>query len=174
MAREKYSVPNVVFQEGRAEDIPGGDYDVVFSNSVLHWCKDKDTLFEEVAKSLKKGGMFGFVTPADFDAEEQFYTPANMVSRECRKVMVNDVHIVSSEKIRQLCSTNNFTVTYFHKHLREWVFKDVYKLIEFHMTHYKGQFDISHFNVEAMKKHYGEGEIIITIPYITVVATLRT
>ena len=61
LAKEKYSAPNLTYQEGKAEDISGGNYDVVFSNFVLHWCEDKDIVFKQVMRSLKEGGKFGFV-----------------------------------------------------------------------------------------------------------------
>jgi ubiquinone/menaquinone biosynthesis C-methylase UbiE len=80
IAKEKYSANNIEFLEGAAEEPPLQNFDVVFSNSVLHWCEDKDKVFKQVAKRLQDGGKFGFVIPVDFDATEQFFTPANMLT----------------------------------------------------------------------------------------------
>ena len=172
VASEKYSADNVCYFEGSGENsnVFGGDYDIVFCNSVLHWCKDKNLVFKNVAKSLKPGGTFGFVTPADFNVEKHFFTPAKMFSHECHKALLNHVHHASSETFLSIAAANNLKVTHFSKHLREWKFENVSKLIEFHMTHYKGQLGPEHFNVEAMENHYGNGSISFTIPYITVVA----
>ena len=170
MAKEKYPASNLQYLERSGEDIPGSNYDIIFSNSVLHWCKDKDLVFKQVKQSLKNGGTF--VTPADFDVEEQFLTPPNMVSSKCRKAMISGVHHVSSQEFLRLSTANNLSLIYFKKHLRKWQFEDVNRLIEFHMTHYKGRLDFSDFNVEVMKEHYGDGEIEITVPYITVVLNL--
>jgi hypothetical protein len=78
-----------------------------------------------------------------------------------------------SEQLKQLLLENNFTIEVYRRHIREWIFKDVYELIEFHMTHYMGQFSHEHFNADVMKNHYGDGEIVITMPYMTVVAIKR-
>ena len=45
LAKEKYSASNIEYLEGSAENIPGGDYGLVFSNHVLHWCNDKNLVF---------------------------------------------------------------------------------------------------------------------------------
>jgi hypothetical protein len=84
--------------------------------------------------------------------------------------MTNGVHFVPSEQVKQLLLENGFTIEVYRKHIREWIFKDVNELIEVHMTHYKGQFDREHFNADVMKNHYGDGEIVIAMPYMTVVA----
>ena len=60
VAREKHIASNLKYLSGIAENIPGTDYDLVFSNHVIHWCKDKDLVFKQVHKSLKKGGKFAF------------------------------------------------------------------------------------------------------------------
>ena len=169
VAKENYPASNLQYLEKSGEDIPGGGYNIVFCNSVLHWCKDKDFVFKQVEKSLTVGGTFGFVTPTDFDVINEFFTPATMFSSECRQAMIDGVHHVSSNEILRLASVNDFSLTYFKKHFRKWRFEDVNKLIEFHLTHYKGQFDSSDFNTEAMKEHYGKGKIVFTIPYITVI-----
>ena len=167
---DKYPSSNLQYLARSGEDIPGEGYDVVFSNSVLHWCKDKDLVFKQVKKCLKEGGTYGFVTPADFDAVEQFFTPTNMFSSECRQFMIDDCHHISSNEYLQLAMANDFSLVYFKKHITDWRFQSVNELIEAHMTHYHSeQFDSSHFNAEAMKEHYGDGEIVISMPYITVI-----
>ena len=46
MAREKNHDTNLIYLDGKAEDIPGDDseFDVVFSTYILHWCKDIDAV----------------------------------------------------------------------------------------------------------------------------------
>ena len=60
VAREQYSSSNVVSLEGSSEDFPKDQYDIVFSNYVLHWIKDKKSVFENVHQNLKPGGCFAF------------------------------------------------------------------------------------------------------------------
>ena len=85
---------------------------------------------------------------------------------------MNNIFHATSETYLSIAAANSFKVTHFSKHLREWKFEDVSKLVEFYMTHYKlkGQFGPEHFNVEAMEDHYGRDYVGFTIPYITVVA----
>jgi len=46
--------------EGSAELLPFADrsFDAVFSNAVLHWVRDQDTMMAEVRRVLKPGGRF--------------------------------------------------------------------------------------------------------------------
>jgi ubiquinone/menaquinone biosynthesis C-methylase UbiE len=170
IAREKYSADNIEFLEKSAEELPLQQFDAIFSNFVLHWCKEKAKIFKEVAKRLQEGGKFGFVIPADFDNIETFFTPASMFNSECREVMINTMHIPCSERVKELLLESNFAIAKLEKHEVDWVFNDVNELIEFYMTHLKDQTQKA-FNFEAMKHHYGDGKIVITTSYITVVAT---
>jgi trans-aconitate 2-methyltransferase len=42
-----------------------GEFDVVFSNSALHWIKDQENLLRRVAKALKPGAVLRFNFPAE-------------------------------------------------------------------------------------------------------------
>lgn len=141
---------------------------------MLHWCTDKDLVFKQVAKSLKSGGKFGFVVTVDFDIASTMYSPAELFSPECRQYLINQVHLPSANELLNLTIRNNFNLKFFKEHLREWRFADVYKLVEFHMTHLRGAFDETHFNIEAMKQYYGEEEIVVKMPYITIIAERST
>jgi SAM-dependent methyltransferase len=167
IAREKYLADNIEFLEGTAEEPPLQQFDAVFSNFALHWCEDKERIFKQVAKRLQRGGKFAF-TSEDHDPAEIFFTPANMFNPECREAMINDMHILSLKKVGRLLLENNFVIVKLEKHKVEWAFDNVEKLIEFYMIHHKQKWE--NFNYEAMKHHYGDGGIIITIPYISAVA----
>ena len=47
-------------EQGNAESLPFADrsFDAVFSNAVLHWVRDHDTMMSEVRRVLKPGGRF--------------------------------------------------------------------------------------------------------------------
>ena len=158
----------MLFQEGRAEEIPGTDYDVVFSNNVLHWCQDKDHVFQQIAKSLKEGGKFGYVIVKDFSIEEEFCTPAEMFAPEGRNHMIQMMPVPTSGELHNLASDNGFVTLHFKEHIHKWKFENFHKLIEFYMTHFT-KVKREHFNTEAMKRHFGEGEIVLKIPYTTII-----
>ena len=175
IAKKKYSATNLTYLEGSGESIPGDNYDIVFSNSVLHWCKDKNLVFSNIAKSLKKGGKLGFVALADYDVVGDLYSPAEMFSPEFHKYMLEHTYPASSEVYKDAATANGFEVVYYRKHLHEWKFDSVFKLVEFYMTHFgQENFGIESFNIAAMKEHYGEGSITFNMPYITVLAVKKT
>ena len=62
VAQEQYSSSNLIFLEGSSEDIPTNQYDIVLCNYVLHWIKDKNSVFNNVYQNLKSGGKFAFTT----------------------------------------------------------------------------------------------------------------
>ena len=60
IAKETYgAVSNILFQEGSTDEFPVDQYDIVFSNHVMAWVKDKETAFKNIYKNLKLGGSFG-------------------------------------------------------------------------------------------------------------------
>ena len=54
----------------------------------------------------------------------------------------------------------------------KFAFKGVADLVDWHMTHVRGEYDESDFNVEAMKSHYGEGAFSFNCDYILIISTL--
>ncbi len=56
VARNKYTASNLKYIEGGIEKMSKAerDYDIVFSNYVLHWIKDIDLITKQVAHCLKK------------------------------------------------------------------------------------------------------------------------
>ena len=60
VARESHrEVKNLTFQEGSSASFPGmgsETYDIVFSNFVFHWIKDKEEAFKNMFRSLKPAG----------------------------------------------------------------------------------------------------------------------
>ena len=64
VAKETYGdIPNLKFVEGSTDDFPSEEqqFDIVFSNYVLHWVSDKEGALERIYKCLKPGGKFGFL-----------------------------------------------------------------------------------------------------------------
>ena len=169
VARKKYQCSNIEYLEGRGENIPGGNYDVVFSNYVLHWCKDQDQVIKQVYRSLKRGGKFGFVADIYFDIVPTAFT-SDMVSSEFEMAAKDNMHPISMSKYKQLLSSNDFDILHIEECKREWKFKDVHSYVQMLRMHTKGDFDMTHFNVDVMKEHYGEGEINIAVPFCIVVA----
>jgi ubiquinone/menaquinone biosynthesis C-methylase UbiE len=168
LARKKYPAQNLEYLQGRAESIPGDGYDMVYSNYVLHWCEDKELVFKQVYKCLKPGGKFGFVAVTHYDFIPKLFTP-DMVSPEFEKVARNMMQPPTMDEFKRLISMNDFKLLFLEEKEEACHYGDVHKLIEALMAHTFGEYDKTHFNVDAMKQRYGDGEIAIGEPFCVVV-----
>ena len=168
VAREKYSADNLEYLEGTAECIPvdDSDFDIVFSNYVFHWCKDKDRVFKQVMEKLKSGGKFGFVVVDWEDMFETEVTP-ELVSQEYREAMMKIFHSANQDQYEKIASNHRFTVLTSETHVENTKYNNVSEVIEFYMTHLHGKFDKTHFNAEAMRQKYGEGKFTHTKKIVT-------
>ena len=62
IAREKYSADNIKFIQADNKTFPSGEYDIIFSNYVLHWIHNKEAFLNRVHSNLRPGGLFSFTT----------------------------------------------------------------------------------------------------------------
>jgi arsenite methyltransferase len=77
--------PNLVFHEGKAEDLslfPAASFDVVFVNSTLHWVQDQPAALKEFARVLKLGGRLGISGGSGDYITAQEKIKAEVLSRE--------------------------------------------------------------------------------------------
>ena len=67
LAQEQYgTISNLQFLVGSDEEFPLGPYDFVYANYVVHWIKDKESVFLKVFENTIVGGKFA-IRCADFD-----------------------------------------------------------------------------------------------------------
>ncbi|HYG68907.1 MAG TPA: methyltransferase domain-containing protein [Anaeromyxobacteraceae bacterium] len=59
------SEPGVRFEQGSAERLPAGPWDVVLSNAALHWVPEHEALLVRLAAALAPGGQLAFQVPAN-------------------------------------------------------------------------------------------------------------
>ena len=62
IAREKYSASNIEYIQADDKTFPPGEYDLIFSNIVIHWMSDKESLLKRVHETLHPQGCFAFTT----------------------------------------------------------------------------------------------------------------
>ena len=59
VARQNYSsMKNLQLLNKSSENFPNSPYDAVFSNHVMHWIEDKESVFRKVFDNLKVNGKF--------------------------------------------------------------------------------------------------------------------
>ena len=64
IAREKCSASNIEYIQADDKTFLATEhYNVVFCNTVIHWIKDKKSLYKRIYDSLHPGGLFAFTTP---------------------------------------------------------------------------------------------------------------
>ena len=158
-AKENYSSSNLLYMEGSADDIPGFEYDLVYSSSVLHWVKDKDSVFKEVSKRLKQGGQFGFLCSTF--SEMMDIVTEDTHSREFVQAARDSIHYASAESLARTATRAGFDVIRWGERSRT-LFFDIHSLVRTYMMHFH-QFDVSHFNYEALRRKLGTKEIKLAI-----------
>lgn len=166
VAREKYSANNIEYLEGNAEDIPrvsGIDsYDYIFSNFVLPWCRDKEKVFKEVHRVLKKGGKFAFSAGTCADPED----PVSLfASPEYLAAMKETYLEVPLDEYIKYAAALDLETVYTKAGSHEWKFPGSQEYIDYLRMHMHGDFGMSHFNIDAVKQHFGEGEVTISMPF---------
>ena len=166
LARVKYPATNLVYIKGSAENLPGESYDVVFSNIVFQWVKDLDLVFQQAYRVLIEGGKFAFtfVTGAP-----QRFLDTEIYSMEIKKKFCEIFFWRNEADIHQLSSKYNFEMVYMEKRTTNFVHQNVSDMIENFMGILHGSFDTSHFNVEAMRNRYGDGQVVIQDPVLSVI-----
>ena len=173
LARAKYSADNLEYIEGTAECIPAddGSFDIIFSDQVFHWCKDKDAIFKQAVRKLKPGGKLGFVTINNANVFGSSLT-LDLVSKEVRDAYINSFHGIDLSQYLVIAAKNSFEVLFSEECAKRSKITNVSELVSFYMTHLHGKYDQTHFNIEAMKQKYGEGEFTIGKDSITCVMKL--
>ena len=62
IARESYFASNIEYIQADDKTFPPGQYDIIFSNIVIHWISDKEAALQQVYRNLCPGGCFAFTT----------------------------------------------------------------------------------------------------------------
>lgn len=151
----------------RAGDIPsldGTGYDIIFSNYVLHCCKDKDMVFKQVHDSLKRGGMFAFVTWLTHDycevAPNMF--SSDTTSLQFKKAVRKLYHPPPMEEYRRIIASNRFKIMHLEEKERGWNFGDVNDYVD------RLKVNFGEFDEAALKCRY-VGNVVVKVPYCTMV-----
>ena len=66
VAREQYPASNIEYIQADDQTFLAGQYDLIFSNIVIHWIHDKRALYKRVYENLRPGGCFVFTTANGF------------------------------------------------------------------------------------------------------------
>ena len=111
LAKKEYKpIDNLRFQEGSGETITGQDYDLVFSNYVFHWIKDKKMVLQNIYRSLKPSGKFAVCFETNLSPFVLNYM--DLMGPNKANEVKNKLHFSSTNEIEDIASQCGFTVEY--------------------------------------------------------------
>jgi ubiquinone/menaquinone biosynthesis C-methylase UbiE len=179
IAIAKYPSSNIEYIQVDDKTFPPGEYDVIFSNLVIHWIDDKEALFNRVYANLRPGGCFVFCTPNDCYpipeiGKNLFSTMINpnflheMLNRKMK--FLNEMEYEAMGDAIGFSPISVKTIDHFPK----W--KNLDEYIDSMHGWFHGGFDPTRFDqdtLQAIKKEYGEGPIAQPKP-ITLVHAILT
>ncbi len=125
-----HAASNLEYIERGIEKISESDYDIVFSNYVLHWIKDKDLTLKQVAHCLKKGGRLGFLVVPSFPMIE--YLSANSQNKELIQRVNERLFLPPEEKFKQKLISNGFDINHWEIGSRSWILDGLDGFINFY------------------------------------------
>ena len=172
IAREKYSASNIEYIQADDQTFPSGQYDLVFSNIVIHWISDKEALFKRVYDNLRPGGRFAFTTPNGAGAQVPPEIGKKLFDELLGPSFLHDVRhnatkCLCEDEYKILVESTGFThyTTAVWDYYPEW--KNLDKYISSMHGWFQGRFDPTQFNSEVLqriKKEYGSGKVTQTDP----------
>ena len=178
IAREEYSAQNIEYIQADDKTFPQGQYDLIFSNIVIHWISDKEALLQQVYQNLHPGGRFAFTTanghlPVPEIGKMLFN---QLVSPDFLDWMVNKKMIFwDTSKYINLAITIGFKeiLTTLSPNYPKWENLDDY--INSMYGWFQGEFDPTQFDQVALQKiksEFGEGQVIQSEPITILYAQL--
>jgi len=162
LARKQYSRPNLVFIHANDATFPEGQYDLVFTNFVLHWVGNKAALLNKVYQNLKPGGQFASVFPEHQPAV--FDCMVDLMGQEMAKEMNKDYHWILALEYNHLATAVGFNVTSCNVQNKTLYFTNVETLLKWFCVSTGGRFDPKKVNpatLEEFKWPYGDGPATI-------------
>ena len=167
IARAKYQANNLEFLEGSAEAIPGGDYDLVFSNHVLHWCSERSVVFALIASSLKPGGRVACnYTIEQHDNDNTF----DFLSYEYQQKVTKELNPVHKDECNVLIYKYNFRELHRSQHECIHTFKEVHEFTEFFWTHLKCKIENKDIDMDVIHtKIRRDGALYLRYQVLTIV-----
>ena len=111
LAKEKYSASNIEYLQGTHKSIPGRDYDVIFSDHVLHYCPDKGAVIKHFASKLKPGGTLAIIMNCE-DELSRLKSVPGLYRQKFINAYGNWFHHMSLSVFKDVIAANNFNITH--------------------------------------------------------------
>ena len=178
-ARDNHSATNIDYIQADDQTFPSGQYDVIFSNIVIHWISDKTALFRRVHDNLTPGGLFAFTTAND-------HLPIPEIGQKLFDTLVGPSFLPwmtqekmifwNASKYETLASNTGFTPVSMEitPDYPKWSSLDDY--IDSMYGWFQGEFDPTTFDKDVLaelKCEHGSGSVVQSEPINTLYAKIR-
>ncbi len=140
VAKEAYGeIDNLRFIQGSTDNFPMKEqqFDMIFSNFVLHWVQDKEVAFKRIHKSLKTGGKFAFNSGLDHSVH--FDEMINLMDNERRSNIHSRFHYIPAEQYQSIAC--DFSVLFKNIFLTCFEFENIDAAMDFIFAVTHGWFD---------------------------------
>ena len=168
LAQKQYSRPNLVFIEANDITLPEDQYDLVFSNYVLHWIENKAAVLKKMYQNLKPGGQFAFIVP------EHQPTIIEQMDHMVGPEMMQGYHWMSAPEYNHLATSIGFKVTSSETEVKPLNFATVEGLLKWYRATTEGQFNPDKLDptvLKVFKQSFGDGSIDIDLHRVTIILT---
>jgi len=166
IAKKEKTADNMEYLVAGADNIPGENYDIIFSNYVLHWIPHNKSLFGPIARLLKEGGRFAFCTVGVI-TEEYFDKNYGWTDEEDKPKFMNAVHGLTESDVKRLAKENGFEVKFLESDSSRFEYENAKDFIHGHMVHGKTTPDM--YDEKRISEFYGEGKIVIMLPIVSAI-----
>ena len=169
LARKTYSTSNLEYVQGSADEVPGEDYDIIFTNHAMHYSPDKNATLKTLASKIKKGGKLVYIVDIEDEVTRFVDSKPGLYGKKFRDAWAAKYHYTPKEDYIRFTTGNRFVIEHSEIIVCRYNYKDVEELVEYNkaQTHV---YDDTEFNREAMRKVYGDGPFYHDYNYLLVQA----
>ena len=155
VAKDNITSANITFEEAAGDNFPEDQYDLVFSNYVLHWIEDKEAVFKRVHANLRPGGEFAITLAITLPplCAELF----EIMEPDKKKAILQFHHFASVSELLKLAIATGFTVANQEMGVGRLLFSDYDSALEFMYASTNGQVDPANADkvqLEQLKQKY--------------------
>ena len=178
IARETYPASNIEYIQADDKTFPPGQYDLVFSNIMIHWISDKKALMKRVYENIHPQGCFAFTTsdgvyPIPEIGEKIF--DVLICPNYLQQILHTRTSFQTASEYKSLAFDTGFkqvSMTILPDYPK-WNNLDDY--IDSMYGWFQGEFDPTQFDqdkLQQLKREYGSGPVIQSEPIRTLHAIL--
>ena len=150
LAQEQYgAISNLKFMVGSCEEFPNGPYDVVFSNYVLQWIEDKESVYFKVFENLNVSGKFAFTCSGSV---AQVALQLDALMKPGKPKINNYLHIWPPDVHETIASKCGFQMEFKSVGSRKDSFPNIEALMEWMYASTNGKLDYHSIDDTALDK----------------------